>query len=61
MLNLTFAVAHPVTILYVNSGLRVVVLCAVTVVVPYGSYELIDMSGRRRIRKWGSPQVEWKL
>ena len=55
MLNLTFAVAHPVTILYVNSGLRVIVLCAVTVVVAYGSYNLIEVPGRRWIRKWGSP------
>jgi peptidoglycan/LPS O-acetylase OafA/YrhL len=61
MLNLTFAAGHPITILYVNSGLRVIVLCTVTVVVAYGSYNLIETPGRRWIRKWGSPHVEWKL
>ena len=61
MLNLTFAAGHPITILYVNSGLRVVVLCAVTVVVAYGSYNLIETPGRRWIRMWGSRHVERTL
>ena len=55
MLGGSFAAAHPITILYFNSGLKVVVICAVTVVVAYGSYNLIEVPARRWIRKWGSP------
>jgi hypothetical protein len=54
MLAGLLASAHPITIQYVNSGLKVIAICGVTIVVAYGSYNLIEAPARRWIRKWGS-------
>jgi peptidoglycan/LPS O-acetylase OafA/YrhL len=51
MLSSMFASAHPITIAYFNSGLKVIVICAVTVVMAYGSYALIEAPSRRWIRE----------
>jgi peptidoglycan/LPS O-acetylase OafA/YrhL len=55
MLASMFDKAHPITILYFNSGLKVIVICALTVVMAYGSFSLIEVPARRWIRTWGSP------
>jgi peptidoglycan/LPS O-acetylase OafA/YrhL len=46
--------AHPMTIQYVNSGIKVIAIFGVTVVVAYGSYSLIEVPARRWIRTWGT-------
>jgi peptidoglycan/LPS O-acetylase OafA/YrhL len=51
MLGGMFASAHPITIQYVNSGLKIVAICGMTIVVAYGSYNLIEAPARRWIRK----------
>jgi peptidoglycan/LPS O-acetylase OafA/YrhL len=53
MLDSTFASAHPITIQYFNSGLKVIIICALTVVMAYGSFSLIEAPARRWIRTWG--------
>jgi peptidoglycan/LPS O-acetylase OafA/YrhL len=45
--------AHPMTIQYFNSGLKVIVISALTVVMAYGSYSLIEVPARRWIRDRG--------
>jgi peptidoglycan/LPS O-acetylase OafA/YrhL len=52
MLGGMLASAHPITIQYVNSGLKVIAICGMTVVVAYGSYGLIEVPARRWIRSW---------
>lgn len=51
MLGGMLASAQPNTIKYVNSGLKVVAVCGMTIVVAYGSYHLIEAPARRYIRK----------
>jgi peptidoglycan/LPS O-acetylase OafA/YrhL len=41
-----------ITIVYINSGFKVIAICAMTVVVAYGSYNLIEIPARRWIRTW---------
>ena len=53
MLSLTFAAAHPITILYFNSAFKVIAICATTVVIACGSYNLIETPARRWIRALG--------
>ena len=48
-----FASAHPITILYVDSGVKVIVICALTIVMAYGSFNLIELPARQWIRTWG--------
>lgn len=56
MLGGMFAGAHPITIQYVDSGIKVLAVCAMTVVVAYGSYLLIEVPSRRWLRQ----KLEWK-
>jgi peptidoglycan/LPS O-acetylase OafA/YrhL len=54
MLGGMVASAHPITVHYLNSAVKVVAICGVTVVVAFGSYSLIEVPARRWIRTWGS-------
>jgi len=45
-----FATAHPITVAYFNSALKVVVIFALTVVFAYGSYLMIEAPSRRWLR-----------
>ena len=40
-------------VLYVDSGVKVIVICALTIVMAYGSFNLIDLPARQWIRIWG--------
>jgi len=52
MLGSMFNGPIPITLHYVASGVKVIVICAMTMVVSYGSYNLIEAPGRRFIRRW---------
>jgi len=43
--------SHPITIAYLNSALKVVVVFALTIMMAYGSYHLIEMPSRRWLRE----------
>ena len=49
-LGAMFAAAHPVTIAYFNSALKVLVIFGLTIVFAYGSYLLIEAPSRRWLR-----------
>lgn len=51
MLGGMFAGAHPITIQYVDSGIKVIAIFCMTIVIAYGSYNLIEAPARRWIRK----------
>jgi peptidoglycan/LPS O-acetylase OafA/YrhL len=55
MLGEMFGHAHPITIAYFNSGPKVIGICAMTIVVAYGSYHLIEAPARRYLRTVLSP------
>jgi peptidoglycan/LPS O-acetylase OafA/YrhL len=54
MLHAMLTSAHPITVEYVNSGIRVIAICGMTIVVAYGSYNLIEAPARRWIRTLGA-------
>jgi peptidoglycan/LPS O-acetylase OafA/YrhL len=47
----TLTQAHPMTVQYVNSVIKFIVIFALTMVFAYGSYLLIEMPSRRWLRK----------
>jgi peptidoglycan/LPS O-acetylase OafA/YrhL len=38
---------------YGNAAMKVVLICALTIIFAYGSYHLIEVPSRRWIRAWG--------
>jgi peptidoglycan/LPS O-acetylase OafA/YrhL len=46
---------HPMTIEYVNSGIKILAICGMAVVIAYGSYALIEVPARQWIRGRLSP------